>query len=260
MKKEDVIFINERNAGFNPVHFGYHYVEPGFVTEYTFRPYWVIHYVFSGCGRLYTNDKYYDVESGEMFMLPPYEYAGYQADTKTPWNYIWIAFEDNLNQLPEAFHVPTLRVPGAGIIFNEMLQCQKMDKGKGAFLISQLWKLISCVLERTADAPKTDYVATGILIMETEYMHDISIEEVARRLNIARHYFSFIFKKQMGITPIQYLNNFRLEKAAEFMTKYNQTPTAAATAVGYTDMSHFSKSFKQKYGKSPRNYVKEIRK
>lgn len=259
MKKTD-IFINEKHVGFNPLQFGYHDCDPGYKTDYVFRPFWLIHYVISGSGTLELKGQHYSVEAGSMFIVPPYEYSSYQADTTHPWRYIWIGFEDNLNQLPGTFNTPVFHLPGAGAIFTEMRTCKQLENGRGAFLIGQLWKLVSLALESRRDAGKTDYVQKAILIMETEYMNPLSIEEIAGRLNLVRSYFSTLFQRQIGVTPVQYLINLRLERAAALMVQHHILPSAAAAAVGYTDMSHFSKSFKQKYGKSPRNYVKAARK
>lgn len=259
MKKTD-IFINEKHAGFNPLQFGYHDCESGYKTDYVFRPFWLIHYVVSGSGILELKGQLYPVEAGSMFIVPPYVYSSYQADETHPWRYIWIGFEDNLNQLPNLLHTPVLHLPGAGAIFTEMRTCKQLENGRGAFLIGQLWKLVSLALESRTDAGKMDYIQKAILIMETEYIKPLHIEDIAKRLNLVRSYFSTLFQKQMGVTPVQYLINLRLEKAAELMAQHHIPPSAAATAVGYTDMSHFSKSFKQKYGKSPRNYVKAVRK
>ncbi len=259
MKKTDV-FINEKHEGFNPLQFGYHDCDPGYKMDYVFRPFWLIHYVVSGSGHLELKGKTYPVEAGSMFVVPPFEYSTYQADEKNPWSYIWIGFEDNLNQLPELFHTPVLHISGTGTIFTEMRNCKNLEDGRGAFLIGQLWKLVSAALEDRVKTQKVDYVQKAILIMETEYMNPLSIEEIATRLNLVRSYFSTLFQKQIGVTPVQYLINLRLEKAAELMVQHHIPPSTVATTVGYTDMSHFSKSFKQKYGKSPRNYLKAVRK
>lgn len=259
MKKTDV-FINEKHAGFNPLQFGYHDCDPGYKADYVFRPFWLIHYVVSGSGHLELNGNTYPVEAGSMFIVPPFEYSTYQADEKNPWSYIWIGFEDNLNQLPDLFHTPVLQVSGAGALFTEMRNCKNLEEGRGSFLIGQLWKLVAAALEDSREPEKVDYVQKAILIMETEYMSDLSIEAIAARLNLVRSYFSSIFRSQMGVSPVQYLIHLRLEKAAELMVRHQLAPTVAALAVGYTDLSHFSKSFKHKYGKSPRNYVKAARK
>ncbi len=259
MEKTD-IFIQEKHKGFNPKEFGYHDCSPGYRTDYVFRPFWLIHYVITGTGHLELKGKHYPVHAGEMFIIPAYAHSRYQADSQNPWSYIWLGFEDNLHQLPDALRTPVLHVSGAGQIFNEMRNCKHLTHGRGSFLIGQIWKLISVVLEETAGTQKQDYVNKAMLIMETEYMHDITVEQIARRLNLVRSYFSSIFRRQIGMTPIQYLINLRLEKAAEFMVMHQIPPAKAAAAVGYTDLSHFSKAFKQKYGASPRNYIKAARK
>lgn len=259
MKKTD-IFINEKHEGFNPLQFGYQDCDSGYKTDCVFRPFWLIHYVVSGSGHLELKGKTYSVEAGNMFIVPPFEYSVYQADDTTPWSYIWLGFEDNLNQLPDVFHTPVLHVSGAGNLFTEMRNCKNLEAGRGSFLIGQLWKLISAALEDRSDIDKIDHMQKAILIMETEYMNPLSIEEIAGRLHLVRSYFSSLFRSQIGVSPAQYLINLRLEKAADLMVQRHLSPTAVAPVVGYSDMCHFSKSFKQKYGKSPRNYVKAVRK
>lgn len=56
--------------------------------------------------------------------------------------------------------------------------------------------------------------------IETQYADDISIQMIADSLNLARSYFSIIFKKCTGKSPQAYLVGYQLEKAAHFMTNY----------------------------------------
>ena len=73
-------------------------------------------------------------------------------------------------------------------------------------------------------------------------------------LNLNRSYFSELFREQMGVPPQTYLINLRLEKAAELLTVYGETPATAGVSVGYPDIYHFSKIFKRHFGLSPRQY------
>ena len=90
----------------------------------------------------------------------------------------------------------------------------------------------------------------------TAYINGITIQQVADRLNINRSYLSDLFKKRMGISPQKYLIQLRLEKAAELLTVYGQSPSTAGISVGYPDLYHFSKIFKKHFGVSPREYQK----
>ncbi len=72
-------------------------------------------------------------------------------------------------------------------------------------------------------------------------------------------YLKKMFKKETGLTPLQYLTNRRLENAAStlstFLGKGNISETARM--CGFGDPLYFSRLFKKKYGVSPRNYAPE---
>ena len=90
--------------------------------------------------------------------------------------------------------------------------------------------------------------------MNSEYVNGITVQQVADRLNLDRSYFSTAFKEKMGVSPQAYLINLRLERAAELITVYDESPSTAAISVGYPDLYHFSKIFKKHFGLSPREY------
>lgn len=85
-------------------------------------------------------------------------------------------------------------------------------------------------------------------------------------LNSALQTFSFsteylkrIFKKEMGMTPRQFLTQKRLENAAKnlAMGGENMNITQISRQCGFSDPLYFSKLFKSRYGVSPKNYKKE---
>ncbi|WP_312729295.1 helix-turn-helix transcriptional regulator, partial [Enterococcus sp.] len=64
-------------------------------------------------------------------------------------------------------------------------------------------------------------------------------------------YLSKIFKEATGVSPINYLIEIRLKRAKDMLKNDNLTIKEVASAVGYQDAYHFSKSFKKLYGVSP---------
>ena len=99
-----------------------------------------------------------------------------------------------------------------------------------------------------------DYVQKALDIINSEYMYSISIEEIAKRLNIERTYFSTLFKKRMGITPKRCLLEKRMNVAITLIEKKNTSITVIANSVGYSDLYTFSKMFKKHFGVSPSDY------
>ena len=81
-------------------------------------------------------------------------------------------------------------------------------------------------------------------------MEDISIEQIADSFNIDRRYLLRLFKREFGITIVNYLVKTRLEAAFEYL-RQGYAVNRAAVMCGYTDAYNFSKMFKKYYGISP---------
>ena len=247
------IIINNNYKGVNPVQFGHADCPPEWSFGPAVRDHWLLHYVVSGTGYFERDGKKHKVKQGEFFVIPPYLETYYIADKNDPWHYIWIGFTTEMD-LPEIFCKPIVRMSGAGEVFKEMLLCRNMENGKSAFLTAQLWKLMSLALETGDYEP--DHIEKAISFMNSEYMNGISVSDIAKQLSLDRSYFTTLFTRKIGVSPGQYLLDLRLTKAANLMTLYGESPTTASFSVGYSDIYHFSKAFKKKYGCSPRAYKK----
>jgi len=250
------IVINHRYPGLNPVQFGYENCDPRHSYGPAVRSEWLLHYVVSGFGIFRRGGKTYRVGPGEIFVIPPYLETYYEADAEKPWYYIWIGFDADL-PLPPPFSRAVIRCPGVGEVFDRMRRSESMDGGKSAYLSSCLWELVSLVQESGKE--RFSYIEKALAFMHAEYMNGVSVGQLAEHLGVDRSYFSTLFKSSVGVPPVVYLTNLRLEKAAELMTAYGESPTIAAASVGYADLFSFSKAFKQKFGVSPREYVREYR-
>lgn len=248
------IIINENYPGLNPVQFGYQDCTPSHAFGPAVRSHWLLHYVVSGCGIFRREGAEYQINPGEIFVIPPFLETYYEADANHPWRYIWVGFTGNV-ALPVAFDQPVICCTGIGKVFEDMRRCQNMQNGKSAFLASRIWEMISIILE--TGKKENDYIEKALHCINAEYMTDITVAQLAERLNLDRCYFSTLFSKQVGVSPSQYLMNLRLDRARELMLRHDQSPSVAAASVGYTDIYNFSKMFKKKYGTSPRQYIRE---
>jgi AraC-like DNA-binding protein len=79
----------------------------------------------------------------------------------------------------------------------------------------------------------------------------IKIDDIAKTIGISRGYLTGSFKKELGVSPQEYLINFRLEYAASLIRKTSSPIGDIAAEVGYNDSMAFSKAFKQKFKMSP---------
>lgn len=251
----NVIVIDQHFHSLNPMQFGYESCAPSHSFGPAIRTHWLLHYVVSGFGKFTREGITYEIGPGQIFVIPPYMETCYQADEKHPWKYIWIGF--TTEEVPEIFKEPVISCPNAGNIFTEMLPCENLENGRSAFLAGCLWKLVSVLLEQ--GKTKSDYVDMALNYMNSDYANGITIQQIADSIGLNRKYFCSLFSKQVGLSPSEYLINLRLNKAAELMTTYLQSPTTAANSVGYDDIYHFSKIFKKHFGVSPREYCRTQR-
>lgn len=216
---------------------------------------WLIHYVASGCGIFKIRGKTYNVSKGEMFVIPPYEEAYYEADEKNPWSYLWIGF--NANDELTKYLKDVIFCPEAEKIFNDMKNCANFSSGRSKFLSARIWDLFA-ILSEKEDVRYDDYIQKALEYIHYEYMYDISVETLSKRLNLERTYFSALFKKRIGISPKQYLLNYRMDIASGLLTQKNISVSVVASSVGYSDLYTFSKMFKKHFGISPTAYAKKL--
>jgi AraC-like DNA-binding protein len=245
------IVINEGYSGINPVQFGYQSCTPGHFYGPAVRTHWLLHYVASGCGIFVRDGVTYHVGEGDIFVIRPFEETYYEADENDPWKYIWVGFTSD-SLVDEVFTEPIITLSGAGKIFRDMKYCSELENGRSAFLASRIWELIARKLDMRS--AKMSHVEKALSFMNSEYGNGITVSAVARHLNLDRTYFSALFKAETGASPVDYLSDLKLNKAAELMSVYGKSPTTAAISSGYPDYCHFSRAFKKKFGVSPRKF------
>lgn len=94
------------------------------------------------------------------------------------------------------------------------------------------------------------------LIEECLNQEEFGVNDLAERLHVSAGYLSRIFKKQMGITCIEYLTQKRIERAKELLEHTEMKHQLIAQAVGYSNVYYFSLQFKKQTGETPGQYRK----
>jgi len=78
-----------------------------------------------------------------------------------------------------------------------------------------------------------------------------TLEMLGQEVGCSPFYLSRIFSREVGLTIPQYLRNMRMERAAALLRTGRYNVTEAATEVGYSSLSHFSKAFCETIGCCP---------
>ncbi|MDY4079872.1 MAG: AraC family transcriptional regulator [Clostridium sp.] len=96
--------------------------------------------------------------------------------------------------------------------------------------------------------------------IKINYMNPISIKDLANVVNFSEHYFMRFFKKYMGMTCIDYINEYRLNIATNLLETTDMSIMEIAVKVGVNNISYFNKIFKKKFNLTPKEYRKNLKK
>ncbi|HWI66051.1 MAG TPA: response regulator [Symbiobacteriaceae bacterium] len=97
-------------------------------------------------------------------------------------------------------------------------------------------------------------VEAAVRIVEAHYSSNLTLEAVAREVFVSTSYLSTLFKQEMGINFLDYLHQYRVERAKELLGREALKVFAVARLVGYQDERHFSATFKKWTGVSPSQF------
>ena len=109
--------------------------------------------------------------------------------------------------------------------------------------------------DRESKKQQSDLLNQAMEFIDEHYHEEsISLDRVARKVNISPNYFSAIFSQEVGLTFIEYLTSKRIDKAKHMLRQTDRRPSEIAFAVGYKDPHYFSFVFKKVSGCTPSEY------
>jgi transcriptional regulator GlxA family with amidase domain len=94
-------------------------------------------------------------------------------------------------------------------------------------------------------------VLSVIEVMEANISEPLSLVEVAGFIGLSRRQVERLFRREMGRSPARYYLELRLERARHLLLQSSMPIVEIAFACGFISASHFSKCYRELYGKSP---------
>ena len=147
---------------------------------------------------------------------------------------------------------------GASLLFYEAIK-HGMPRGMQECRIV-LIKLLSTLARHQAPESIPDYVTEAIRYMLDNPEKNPTVKELAELSGVSEVYFRRQFKKYVSLTPSEYRNTLRLERARTYLEYGDISVQEISDTLGYSGVSHFIKEFRAHYGLSPLKYRKAIKK
>lgn len=126
-------------------------------------------------------------------------------------------------------------------------------------LIGALTKHIcECIDEIAGDSKGnlSPAIRTAKIFITSNYMNDISLNDVANVVNLSSVYFSGLFKKEIGENFVDYLNRVRIDAAKVMLKDIRYNVSEIAGRCGFSDTRYFARIFKRIVGITPSDYRK----
>ncbi|MBW5445340.1 helix-turn-helix domain-containing protein [Cohnella sp. CFH 77786] len=94
-------------------------------------------------------------------------------------------------------------------------------------------------------------IRTAVSIIESRYASMLSLEQLADELRLSKYHFLRSFSSAVGMTPNEYVNRVRTERAMELLRQTDENVERIAQRVGYSSGSYFIKAFRRHTGLTP---------
>lgn len=243
---------------------------PGLGYNYEVLKNAVIHYVTKGYGTFKFNGKVYNLKQGDIFILLKGMQVEYVASIDDPWEYYWIGFSgSNANEYLNRTSITNSCVANCKenskipqIILNmcEISKTYNPSSSDDILLLKELYSLLYALIEEFPkpfeykDKELHTYIQDALNFINSNYMHSITVQEIADYVNLSRSYLYKMFIKNLGISPQRYLINLRMYKATLLLKSTKLPIGEVASSVGYSDSLLFSKTFSKHFSMSPLNY------
>ncbi|GMK42675.1 hypothetical protein PCCS19_57350 [Paenibacillus sp. CCS19] len=224
-------------------------------------------YPVNGKGWLRIEHKHFVLEPGFLYMLPGSVELAYGTDGDESFVFYWTHFKMNiggyqlLTELDIPFVVAAPDKHEAIDLYEKLIVLQQADT------LLQSWRtkavlleLMACFLEGAGleqafinKRDKLDPFRDSIAYIEEHLSESISIEQLASIECMHPNYFTTIFKSVVGSSPVNYMNERRLEMARTLLEETTLNVSDIAGRVGMQN-HYLSRLFKQQYGVTPRRY------
>ena len=245
-------------------------------------------YIKKGKGIMHIDENDYDICENEIYLCPPGTYHGMTAQEDIPVSVIEIKFtishEDlqklifNMQKrikcntydfylkleelLKEAFYKSSLykEIIDTGFtkLLLELARSAKNENHSYSAVVNGIFKNNS--METIKDGAGSSAVLKNVLeYINNNYSEDITLKQLAEVGAVSPGHLNKIFKEAFNMSPMKFINNFRLDKAKELMMYSDFNISQISELVGFSSIHYFSRFFKKKENMTPNEYRENVK-
>jgi len=226
-----------------------------------------LYFILEGEGYLHIDGRDYYPSPGELYLLPAGVRQSYSTISDDTFGKFWCHFTALVGDVPlfrlvdvspvvRAADVPYLRGK-----FEELVDWHRRDAITSVMranaivleLIAYLIESSETVKLNASTAASLEKMSRVIQYIEAHLADNLTVEKLAQVAHFHPNYFIRAFKNTTGLSPIQYVNRLKMEKAKRALAFTPRSVSEIADGLGL-EVSYFSRMFKEYTGFAPTDY------
>ena len=216
------------------------------------RPYASFSYRVSGNSLFEVGNKQLQSNPGDVLFLP--------ADT--PYRVEYLGGESIVIHFSECNYFEAEAISSRQSAAMALRFQQLLEVWNGSRSVNQVKSMIYDILERMSadqeNAMEHTAFADCVHYIDAHFCDpSLHIKTVCDVAFISASSLQRAFEEHFGISPKQYLNKLRMNRALELLMEQERSVKEIAFACGFLDEKYFSRAFKKKYGYPPSHFYKE---
>ena len=232
---------------------------------------WLMEYTAGGCAELRTETGTHGLHEGDIFLYRPEVRQDYGMVGE--WNHHWVSFFPRSHwsrwlDWPELdpglarlrVTDPRLRKTVLGL-FREGTELSRMPWHQTAeFITNQVERILlwlDTINPLHGEALLDNRVRNTLQFIAQHHRERLTLATLARECALSPSRFSHLFRYEMNVAPLQYLNRYRIDRAKEMLRWTTEPIAEIAYNVGFDNPLYFSRIFHKHVGRSPRDYRRQ---
>jgi signal transduction histidine kinase/DNA-binding LacI/PurR family transcriptional regulator/DNA-binding response OmpR family regulator len=133
--------------------------------------------------------------------------------------------------------------------------------GKDLFDATETLARIEAALARhqALGGPTQRLIRRAMAFIHEHYAEPLTRKQIASYVHFSPDYLTDCFRREQGVTPMVYLNRYRIHQARNLLENSDLPITQVAMAVGFAEGAHFTRTFQREVGMAPRAYRRSKR-
>ncbi len=243
---------------------GHYFCKRGYSIKREFYPPLLIAYIQKGILNLQYGGEMYQAEEGEVVLIDcrnPHHYYSSPGLEFSYFHFDGANSHEFCGHLIEEQGSPVFRTSantGIGVVINETVQRYKNEEVLSPLEVSGIIYdlIIQLARGRESLTEHSHVVDRAVKFINDQTGKNLSLDEIADQVNLSPYYFSRLFKKYTGFSPLDYALNCKIDRAIYLLKSTGSSVGEIAYQLGYGSEAAFGNAFKRKTGIPPGRFRK----